>query len=70
MSGPGVAAGPRSTERARRCALRSMSRQMFVAIAYNQVRTDPRAGSCSARQARTMVSCTASSASKPDPSMR
>jgi hypothetical protein len=47
-----------------------MSRQTFVAIAYSHVRREERAGSWVAFQARTNVSCTASSASKAAPSMR
>ena len=64
-------AGPRSIGSARRCRPRSMSRQMLVAIRYNQERTlDRPSNPSAARQARSIVSCTASSASKPEPSMR
>ena len=63
--------GPISMGRARRCRLRSMSRHTLVAIRYSQERTLERPSKRSAaRQARTIVSCTASSASKPEPSMR
>ena len=63
--------GPRSIGRARRCRPRSMSRQTLVAIRYSQERSDERPSKRStARQARTIVSCTASSASKPEPSIR
>ena len=56
---------------ARRWRPRSMSMQMFVAIRYSQDRTlDRPSNPSAARQARSMVSCTASSASKPDPSIR
>ena len=63
--------GPRSIGRARRCWLRSMSMQTLLAIRYSQDRTLDRPSKPSAfRQARTIVSCTASSASKPEPSIR
>jgi hypothetical protein len=67
----GGEAGPRSIGSARRCLPRSMSRQMLVAIRYSQERTLDRPSKPSAaRQARSSVSCTASSASKPEPSIR
>jgi hypothetical protein len=48
-----------------------MSRQTLVAIRYSQERTADRPSKRSyARQARTIVSCTASSASKAEASMR
>ena len=57
--------------RARRWRPRNMSRQTLVAIRYNHDRTDERPSKDSKfRQARTIVSWTASSASKPDPSIR
>ena len=60
-----------SIGRARRSRPRSMSRQTLVAMRYSHERTLDRPSKASAaRHARTMVSCTASSASKPDPSMR
>ena len=63
--------GPRSMARARRCRLRSMSRHTFVAMRYSHDRTDERPSKLAAfRQARTSVSCTASSASNTDPSIR
>ena len=63
--------GPRSTGRARRWLLRSMSRQTLVAIRYSQDRTAERPSKLSAFcQARTIVSWTASSASKAEPSIR
>ncbi len=67
----GGEAGPRSIGSARRCRPRSMSRQILVAIRYSHDRTLERPSNPSAaRQARSMVSCTASSASNPEPSMR
>jgi hypothetical protein len=48
-----------------------MSRQTLVAIRYNHDRRLERPSKRSpARHARTIVSCTASSASKADPSIR
>ena len=67
----GGEAGPRSIGVGRRCRLRSMSTQMLVAIRYSHDRMLERPSNPSAaRQARSMVSCTASSASDPEPSMR
>ncbi len=64
-------AGPSSSGRARRERSDSASRQTFVAMRYSQVRSDARPSKRSRpRQARTMVSCTASSASTTEPSMR
>jgi len=61
----------RSIGRARRCPLRSMSRHTLVAMRYSQDRNAERPSNRSrARQARTRVSCTASSASKVEPSIR
>ena len=63
--------GPSSIGRARRSLPRSMSRHTLVAIRYSQERTLDRPSNPSAAlQARTIVSWTASSASKLDPSMR
>lgn len=57
--------------RARLLPAVSMSRQTFVAIRYSHERRLDRPSNFSwFRQARTMVSCTASSASKEEPSMR
>ena len=62
---------PSSIGRARRCGVRSMSRHTFVAILYSQERTEDRPSKRSmAFQARSRVSCTASSASEPEPSIR
>ncbi len=67
----GGEAGPRSIGSARRCLPRSMSRQVLVAIRYSQDRRLDRPSNRPAeRHARSMVSCTASSASNPEPSMR
>ena len=54
-----------------RCAARDMSMQTLVATRYSQVRSDasPRKRSPPCH-ARTMVSCTASSASDAEPSIR
>ena len=73
--GPSVVAavedGPRSIGRARRWEPLSMSRQTLWAIRYSQARSASRASRRSAaRQARIIVSWTASSASEPDPSIR
>jgi hypothetical protein len=66
-----VEEGPRSMARARRWRPRSMSRHTFVAIRYNHDRTAERPSNPSMlRHALTIVSCTASSASKTEPSMR
>ena len=62
---------PDRSDAARRCLPFNRSKQTFVAIRYNHERTDERPSKRSnARHARTMVSCTASSASKAEPSMR
>ena len=56
---------------ARRCGVCSMSKHTLDAIRYSHAFSA--AGSCSAsalRHARTIVSCTASSASEPEPSIR
>ena len=64
-------AADRSIGRARRLRPRSMSRHTLVAIRYSQERSDERPSNRSnACQARTIVSCTASSASNADPSIR
>ena len=63
--------GPSSIGRARRCRPRSMSRQTLVAIRYSHDLTlDRPSNRSAARQARTIASCTASSASNADPSIR
>ena len=68
----GVHLGHRAViEAARRCGVRSMSKQTLEAILCSQAFSA--AGSCSRsaeRQARTIVSWTASSASEPAPSIR
>ena len=57
--------------RARRLRPRSMSRQTLVAMRYSQDRTlDRPSNRAAACQARSIVSWTASSASKAEPSMR
>ena len=67
----GGEAGPRSIGSARRFSPRSASRQTFVAIRYSHDRIEDRPSNPSAPfQARSIVSCTASSASKADPSIR
>ena len=67
----GGEAGPRSIGSARRFSPRSASRQTFVAIRYSQDRIEDRPSNPSAPfHARSIVSCTASSASKADPSIR
>jgi hypothetical protein len=64
-------AGSRSIGRARRWREPSMSRQTLVAMRYSHERSWERPSNRSRDfQARTMVSCTASSASKAEPSMR
>ena len=72
--GSGVSAvdgGPSSIGRARRWLARSMSRHTLVAMRYSHERRLERPSKVSYfRHARTMVSCTASSASKPEPSIR
>ena len=61
----------RSIGRARRCAAGAMSRHTLVAIRYSHVRSCERPWNPSNfDQARSSVSCTASSASKAEPSMR
>ena len=68
LDGTGV---DRSMGMARRLRLRSMSRQTLVAIRYSHERSADRPSNRSnACQARTMASCTASSASCADPSIR
>ena len=63
--------GPRSMARARRWRPRSMSRQTLVAIRYSHERIAERPSKLSIPfHARTMVSWTASSASKFEPSIR
>ena len=60
-----------SMGRARRWLPRSMSRHTLVAMRYSQDRNADRPSKeSSARHARIIVSWTASSASKPEPSMR
>ena len=60
-----------SIGRARRWRPRSMSRHTLVAMRYSHERTADRPSKPSMpRQARTIVSCTASSASKTEPSIR
>jgi hypothetical protein len=55
----------------RRPALRSALRQRLVAIRYSQVRTEARSWNpASPRQAASRVSCTMSSASVSEPSIR
>ena len=64
-------AGPRSIGRARRWRPLRWSRQTFVAIRYSQERSDDRPSNRSiAFHALIIVSWTASSASKPEPSIR
>ena len=64
-------AGPKSIGSARRLRPFSRSRHTLVAIRYSQVRSDERPSNRSSpRHARTMVSCTASSVSKVEPSIR
>jgi hypothetical protein len=66
-----VEAGPRSIGCARRWAPCSMSKHTLLAMRYTHDFSAARASRRSAaRQARTIVSCTASSASDPEPSMR
>jgi len=55
----------------RRLRLRSMSMHTFVAIRCSQVRSDERPSNLpNSLKARTIVSCTASSASNGEPSIR
>lgn len=66
-----VPTGPISRGRVRGVRSASTSRQTFVAIRYNHVAIDAfpsKRGS--PRSARNIVSCTASSASTTEPSMR
>ena len=64
-------AGARSIGRARRSFPLSMSRHTLVAIRYSHERSPDRPSKRSKpRQARSSVSCTASSASNADPSIR
>ena len=77
LCGPSTAVGrrgrraPAPSGRARRCGLRSMSTHTLLAMRYSHERSDDRPSNPSiARHARTIVSCTASSASEPEPSMR
>ena len=71
-SGPSaMPAGPKSIGRARRWRPLSMSMHTFVAIRYSHERSAARPSKRSnARQARTIVSWTASSASNVEPSIR
>jgi hypothetical protein len=63
--------GCNSIGKARRLRLRSMSMHTFVAIRCSQVRSDERPSKPPySRHARTIVSCTASSASNGEPSIR
>ena len=71
FSNSGSCAGPRSIGLARRSRPASASKQTFVAIRYSHDLSPERPSNRSSdRQARTIVSCTASSASKAEPSMR
>ena len=66
-----VVDGPISMGRARRWGLRCMSTQTLLAMRYSHDRSDERPSKPSIdRQARTIVSWTASSASEPEPSIR
>lgn len=66
-----VPTGPRSIGRTRFARSASASRQTRVAMRVIQVRSEARPSKrSSARQARTIVSCTASSASEAEPSIR
>ena len=66
-----VPTGPSSIGRTRRARSASASRHTRVAMLYSQVFTDERCSKRSRlRQARTSVSCTASSASSGEPSIR
>ena len=68
---PGSEAGPRSTGSIRRCRCSMTRRLALVAIRNSQVRGELRPSKESnARQARTSVSCNASSASGSDPVIR
>ena len=70
--GPSAAHGSdRSMGRARRWLERSWSKQVLLAMRYSQVRSDDRPSNRSRfRHALVRVSCTASSASEDEPSMR
>ena len=79
MSNAGVSGAPGSSLGApspdgsgRRARPSSAVRHALVAIRYSQVRTDARVGSYRSRafQARSIVSCTRSSASWNEPSIR
>jgi hypothetical protein len=64
-------AGPKSIGRARRWRPSSIVRQTFVAMRYSQDESAARPSKRSRlRHARSIVSCTASSASNAEPSMR
>ena len=67
----GLAAGPQIHRAGAPLVLRSMSRQTLVAIRYSHARNVDRPSKVSRRrQARRNVSCTVSSASSNDPSIR
>ncbi len=71
LSITGATDGPRSTGRARRARALDMSRHTLVAIRYSHERSAARPSKRSKpRQARRKVSCTASSASNGEPSIR
>ena len=71
LDSSGEDGGPISIGRARRCTWRPMSMHTLVAMRYSHERTLALPSNRSAeRQARSIVSCTASSASKPEPSIR
>ena len=71
VNASGVDDGPKSIGRARRSRPRSWSRHTFVAIRYSHDRSVLRPSNESTFfQARTIVSWTASSASKTEPSIR
>ena len=68
---PRIVAGASSIGRARRSLPPSMSRQTFVTMLYSHERNDDRPSNCSKLfHARRNASCTASSASNPEPSIR
>ncbi len=73
LPGISTAGGPTASGRTRRAVARLARalRQAFVAMRYSQLRTEARPSKRStARQARRSVSCTRSSASSSEPSMR
>jgi hypothetical protein len=71
FSNSGSCAGPRSIGRARFSRPFSWSKQTFVAMRYSHDLSAARPSNLSSeRQARSIVSWTASSASKAEPSMR